>query len=57
MHTKEIDREIRSTLKDIFEYVGMDPKDWPADATLRTYLERLINRCKEDQSIPDRGTR
>jgi len=46
MYEKEIDREIRKTLRDIFEYMGIDPKDWHNNATLRTYLELLIGKCQ-----------
>jgi hypothetical protein len=45
MNEKEINREIKKTLKDIFEYMGINPKDWPENATLQYYLEQLISRC------------
>lgn len=39
------DKEIRKTLRDIFEYLGVDINN-ADDAQLRTYLEWLINKCK-----------
>ena len=40
------DIEIQKTLRDILEYIGgIDPK-FASDATLRTYLERLIKSCQ-----------
>ena len=47
MDENEIDREVRKTLRDIFEYIGID-KSLANDATLRTYLERLIRKVNED---------
>jgi hypothetical protein len=47
---KELDKEIRSTLRDIFEYIGMDYRkagEYSNNAALQTYLENLIKRVKE----------
>jgi hypothetical protein len=45
MNEIEIDREIRKTLVDIFSYLNIDTKH-SDDATVRTYLEWLIERVK-----------
>ena len=46
MHDEvEIDRLIKSTLRDIFDYIGGINLEHVNDATLRTYLERLIKKA------------
>ena len=41
--------EIQKTLRDILEYIGgIDPK-FASDATLHSYLERLIKSAKNEQ--------
>ena len=47
MDENQIDREVRKTLRDIFRYIGVDIS-LAEDATLRTYLERLIRKVNED---------
>ncbi len=44
----EMDREIRSTLRDIFSYIGID-ENLSNDATVRTYMERLIRKLNESE--------
>ena len=41
----EISIEISKTLSSICEYIGIDKDTWKDNATLHTYLERLIKRC------------
>jgi len=40
------DKEIDKTLRDIFIYIGVS-QEWARDATIKTYVERLIAKCKE----------
>ena len=58
MNEEEIDREIRSTLKDIFDYLGVaslddthaigrDSESLANNATLRTFMERLIKKVTQ----------
>lgn len=45
-----MDEEIRKTLRNIFEYIGLDYRkvdEYSNNATLQTYLERLINKTKD----------
>ena len=43
---KDMDNEIRKTLKDICEYVDVD-KDYANHATPRQYIEWLIIKARE----------
>lgn len=45
MDYQELDIKIRETLKDIFRYLGVD-EDYSNDATVRTYVEHLIEQVK-----------
>ena len=42
------DKEIKETLRDIFIYIGVS-LEWAEDATIRTYIERLITKCQENK--------
>lgn len=51
-----MDKEIRKTLRDIFEYIGLDYRkvdEYSNNATLQTYLEGLINKIKEIEGCED----
>ena len=43
----EMDKEIRKTLKNIFRHIGVETS-WAHDATLRTFLERLIRKSQSN---------
>ena len=45
MHEREIDKEIRRTLKRIFEHIGGIDLEYANNAHIRTELERLIRKC------------
>ena len=44
-----MDNEIRKTLEDICIYIGISTH-WKDDATVRTYIERLIKKSLEKQN-------
>ena len=45
---EELDREIRETLRDIFEYLGIKIIH-SEDATVRAYMERLIKKVLDKE--------